>query len=96
MGKPHGANRMFYSNENLDRLAVLGHTETDEDKRKEYVKLWMAQLIRDAPVVYLPTLQFNLGERSYLHGGRIMSIDNYPARFAWIDKAEQERQGIER
>ncbi len=94
--KPHGANRMFYSNENLDRLAVLGHTETDEEKRKEYVKLWMAQLLRDAPVVYLPTLQFNLGERSYLHGGRIMSIDNYPARFAWIDKAEKERQGIER
>ena len=94
--KPHGANRMFYSNENLDRLAMLGHTETDEDKRKEYVKLWMVQLLRDAPVIYLPTLLFNLGERSYLHGTLIMSIDNYPARFAWIDKAEMERQGIKR
>ncbi len=56
----------------------------------------MAQLLSDAPVVYLQTRQLNLGERSYLHGGRIMSIDNYPARFAWIDKAEKERQGIER
>jgi len=94
--KPFGSNRMFYSSEEVDRLTVLAHTETDQEKRKEYVKLWMEELLRDAPVVYLPTLTFNLGNRTYLHGGRILGTDNYPARFAWIDKEEMERQGISR
>jgi ABC-type transport system substrate-binding protein len=94
--KPFGSNRMFYSSEEVDRLTVLAHTETDQDKRKEYVKRWMAELLRDAPVIYLPTLTFNLGERTYLHGGRILGTDNYPARFAWIDKEEMARQGISR
>ncbi len=94
--KPHGANRMFYSSEELDELAMLAHTETDEPKRKEYIKSWMVQLLRDAPVIYLPTLYLTLAERSYLHGGRILSVDNYPARFAWIDKEEMKRQGVER
>jgi peptide/nickel transport system substrate-binding protein len=94
--KPFGSNRMFYSSEEVDRLTALAHTETDQEKRKEYVRLWMEELLRDAPVVYLPTLTFNLGERTYLHGGRILGTDNYPARFAWIDKAEMEAQGVSR
>jgi ABC-type transport system substrate-binding protein len=94
--KPHGANRMFYSSEELDELAILAHTETDEPRRKEYIRLWMVQLLRDAPVIYLPTLYLTLAERTYLHGGRILSVDNYPARFAWIDKEEMKRQGVKR
>ena len=94
--KPHGANRMFYSSEELDKLAILAHTETDEAKRKEHIIAWMQQLLRDTPVIYLPTLYLTLGERSYLHGGRILSTDNYPARFAWIDKEEMKKQGVER
>jgi len=94
--KPFGSNRMFYSSEEIDRLTALAHTETDQEKRKEYVKLWMEELLRDAPVIYLPTLTFNLGERTYLHGGRILGTDNYPARFAWIDQEEMTRQGVTR
>jgi ABC-type transport system substrate-binding protein len=94
--KPHGSNRMFYSSEEVDRLTVLAHHETDEAKRKEYIHLWMKELLRDAPVIYLPTLSLTLANRTYLHDGRILSTDNYPARFAWIDKKEMERQGIKR
>jgi hypothetical protein len=42
----------------------------------------MEELLEDAPVIYLPTLTFTLGERTYLHGGQILGTDNYPARFA--------------
>ena len=94
--KPHGANRMFYSSEELDKLAILSHTETNEAKRKEHIVEWMKQLLRDVPVIYLPTLYLTLAERSYLHGGRILSVDNYPARFAWIDQEEMKRQGVDR
>jgi ABC-type transport system substrate-binding protein len=64
--------------------------------RKEHIIAWMQQLLRDVPVVYLPTLYLTLAERSYLHGGRILSVDNYPARFAWIDKEEMKKQGVDR
>ena len=94
--KPHGANRMFYSSEEVDRLTPLAHHEVDPVKRNEYIRLWMTELMRDAPVIFMPTLAFNLGTRSYLHGDRILSIDQYPARFAWIDKQEKENQGINR
>ena len=50
----------------------------------------------DAPVIYLPTLALNLGSRSYLHGDRILAVDNFPASFAWFDKDEMKRQGIRR
>ena len=56
----------------------------------------MEELLRDVPVIYLPTLTFNLGKRTYLHDGRILGTDNYPARFAWIDKEEMARQGMTR
>lgn len=94
--KPAGANRMFYSSEEVDRLAQAAHTETDEAKRKEDIRLWMAELMRDAPVIFMPTLYLTLAERTYLHGGRILSVDNYPARFAWIDKAAMKGQGVNR
>jgi ABC-type transport system substrate-binding protein len=94
--KPVGANRMFYSSEEVDRLSMLAHSETDEAKRKEYVRLWMVELLRDAPIIFLPTLALNLGSRSYLHDDRILSVDNYPAPFAWLDKEEMKKQGIRR
>ncbi len=94
--KPVGSNRMFYSSEEVDRLSGLAHAETDEAKRKEYIKLWMGELLRDAPVIYLPTLALNLGSRSYLHGDRILAVDNFPASFSWLDKDEMKRQGIRR
>ena len=94
--KPNGANRSFYSSEEVDRLTVLAHHEVDPVKRNEYIRLWMDELMKDAPIIFLPTLTFNLGTRSYLHGDRILSIDQYPARFAWIDQEEKARQGISR
>jgi ABC-type transport system substrate-binding protein len=94
--KPVGANRMFYSSEEVDRLSMLAHSEIDEAKRKDYVKLWMAELLRDAPIIFLPTLALNLGSRSYLHDDRILAVDNYPAPFAWLDKEEMKKQGIRR
>ena len=94
--KPVGANRMFFSDAEIDRLADLAHVETDEAKRKEYVKQWMARLLETAPVIYLPTLNLGLAGRTYLKGDEILAVDNYPAHFAWFDKAEMERQGIKR
>lgn len=94
--KPAGANRMFFSSKEIDRLADSAHKETDEAKRKEYIRQWMAQLLVEAPVIYLPTIHLSLGSRTYVHGDRILAVDNYPATTAWIDKAEQERQGIHR
>jgi len=94
--KPVGSNRMFYSSEEVDRLSMLAHSEVDDAKRKDYVKQWMGELLRDAPVVYLPILALNLGSRSYVRGDRILSVDNYPAPFAWLDKAEMTKQGVRR
>ncbi len=94
--KPIGANRMFYASEEVDRLTLLAHHEVDPALRKEYVRLWMEELLEDAPIIFLPTLALNLGTRSYVHGDRILAIDQYPARFAWIDRAEMERQGVRR
>jgi ABC-type transport system substrate-binding protein len=94
--KPKGANRMFFSSAEIDRLADLAHTTTDQEKRKEYVKQWMAQLLVEAPVIYLPTIHLTLGSRSYVHNDRILATDNYPATTAWIDAAEKARQGIKR
>ncbi|WP_187394056.1 ABC transporter substrate-binding protein [Oceaniovalibus sp. ACAM 378] len=94
--KPKGANRMFFSSSEIDRLADLAHTTTDQEKRKEYVVAWMAQLLEEAPVIYLPTIHLTLGSRSYVHGDRILATDNYPAVSAWIDQEEKARQGIKR
>ena len=94
--KPAGANRMFFSSEEVDRLADAAHTETNEEERRELVRQWMAQLLEEAPVIYLPTLHLSLGSRSYVHGDRILAVDNYPATEAWLDQEEMERQGISR
>ena len=94
--KPFGANRMFYASDEVDRLAILAHRETDPDERAEYVRLWMGELLNDAPVIFLPTLTLNLGTRTYVRGDRILAIDQYPARFAWIDREEMARQGVRR
>lgn len=94
--KPVGANRMFYSSEEIDRVSMLAHSEVDEAKRKDYIKQYMAVLLNEAPVIYLPTLALNLGSRSYLNGDRILSVDNYPAPFAWFDKDEMKKQNIRR
>lgn len=94
--KPIGANRMFYASEEVDRLTLLAHHEVEPLQRKEYVRSWMVELLRDAPVIFLPTLALNLGTRSYVHGDRILSIDQYPARFAWMDPEEMARQGVSR
>ena len=53
-------------------------------------------MIEDAPVIFLPTLTLNLGSRTYVHGDRILSVENYPTRFAWLDKQEMARQGVRR
>jgi len=94
--KPIGANRMFYASDEVDRLTVLAHHEVDPAQRKEWVRLWMVELLDDAPVIFLPTLSLTLGTRSYVHDDRILSIDQYPARFAWIDAQEMARQGVVR
>ncbi len=94
--KPNGANRSFYSSEEVDRITVLAHHETNPAQRDVYIEQWMEQLMQDAPVIFLPTLTFNLGTRTYLKGDRILGIDQYPARFAWIDQEEKSRQGVNR
>ncbi len=92
--KPAGANRMFYASDEVDRLTILAHHEMDPDRRAEYVQLWMAELLEDAPFVVLPTLALNLATRSYVHGDELRIVGTYPARFAWIDPEEMARQGI--
>lgn len=94
--RPICCNRLFYASDEVDRLTDLAHVEIDPAKRLEYIHAWQAELMNDAPMLFLPTLALNLGERSYLKGGRILGVDNYPARFAWFDKEQMEAQGIQR
>jgi len=94
--KPFGSNRMFYYNEKVDELAVAAHHEIDPTRRREIIAEWGRVIIEDAPIIFLPTLTLNLASRTYVHGDRILPVENYPARFAWLDKEEMERQGIKR
>ena len=94
--KPAGANRMFFSNPETDRLAELAHVESDPAKRANYVRQWMAELLKLAPVIYLPTLNLIDASRSYVHGGNYLPANIYDGTFAWIDSAEKKRQGITR
>jgi len=94
--RPVGSNRMYYSNEEVDQLALAAHHEVDPEKRKKIVYDWAKLIIADAPILFLPTLVLNLGSRTYLHDDKILPVENYPARFAWIDKEEMKRQGIKR
>ena len=87
---------MFFSNPETDRLAELAHAEGDEPKRKEYVRQWMAELLKQAPVIYLPTANLTEAVRSYVHGGQYLPSGTYVGTFAWIDKAEKKKQGISR
>ena len=94
--KPHGGNRMFYSNEEVDQLAVAAHHAVDPDERKALIVEWAKILIDEAPIIFLPNLNLNIGSRTYLHGDQILPIELYPARFAWLDAEEMQRQGIVR
>jgi peptide/nickel transport system substrate-binding protein len=94
--KPAGANRMFFSHPETDRLAELAHAEPDQKKRAEYVRLWMAELLKQAPVIYLPTVNLTEAYRTYVHGAQYMPAGTYDATMAWIDKAAKEEQGISR
>ena len=94
--KPAGANRMFFSNPETDRLAELAHVESDPIKRAAVVRLWMAELLKLAPVIYLPTLNLTDATRSYVYGGVYLPANVYDGTSAWIDQAERKRQGINR
>lgn len=94
--KPAGANRMFFSNPETDKLAELAHAESDEVKRAAYVKQWMAELLRLAPVIYLPTLNLTDATRTYVHGGVYLPSNVYDGTQAWIDQAEKKKQGVSR
>jgi ABC-type transport system substrate-binding protein len=94
--KPVGSNRMFYKNPAVDRLAVAAHHESDSDKREAIIRDWARVVIEDAPIVFLPTLTLNLATRTYVHGDAILPVENYPARFAWLDGKEMARQNIRR
>jgi peptide/nickel transport system substrate-binding protein len=94
--KPAGANRMFFSNPETDRLAELAHAEPDQKKRAEYVRLWMAELLKQAPVIYLPTINLTEAIRTYVHGGEYLPSGTYVGTSAWIDQAAKKEQGISR
>ncbi|WP_201833731.1 ABC transporter substrate-binding protein [Microvirga zambiensis] len=94
--KPAGANRMFFSNPETDRLAEAAHAEPDTKKRAEYVRQWMAELLKQAPVIYLPTVNLTEAYRTYVHGAKYLPAGTYDATQAWIDKAAKEEQGISR
>ncbi|WP_342361802.1 ABC transporter substrate-binding protein [Terrarubrum flagellatum] len=94
--KPAGANRMFFSNPETDRLAEEAHVESDPVKRAAIVKQWMAALLKLAPVIYLPTVNLTDATRTYVHGGVYYPANVYDGSFAWIDQAERKKQGISR
>ena len=94
--KPAGANRMFFSNPETDRLAELLMRKAMSKKRAEYVRQWMAELLKQAPVIYLPTSTTEAVQdlrprrRSICRQAPTMRL------IAWIDKADKEEQGISR
>ena len=94
--RPIGSNRMFYANERVDQLALAAHHAVDPERRIELVAEWARLIIEDAPVIFLPTLSLNLATKTYVHGDQILPVENYPTRFAWLDKREMARQGIKR
>ena len=94
--RPIGSNRMFYANERVDQLALAAHHAVDPERRIELVAEWARLIIEDAPVIFLPTLSLNLATRTYVHGDQILPVENYPTRFAWLDKRVMARQGIKR
>ncbi len=94
--KPFGSNRMFYASEVVDEVSLRAHHEVDPGRRDQHVRAWMDELMADAPVIFLPVLTLNLATRTYVHGDRILAVDQYPARFAWIDGDERARQGVRR
>jgi peptide/nickel transport system substrate-binding protein len=56
----------------------------------------MAQLLKQAPVIYLPTVNLTEAYRTYVHGAQYMPAGTYDATMAWIDKAAKKEQGISR
>lgn len=95
--KPFGSNRMFYANDEVDRLSDFTHIETDPIKRSEIAHEALKIIASEAPVIPIVVYIHNLVERSYVHNSQILPIQNqFPARFAWLDQAEMERQGISR
>jgi peptide/nickel transport system substrate-binding protein len=94
--KPVGSNRMFYKNPVVDRLALEAHHERDADRRRAIIRDWARLVIQDAPIVFLPTLTVNLATRTYVHGDSILPVENFPARFAWLDREEMARQKVGR
>lgn len=93
--KPVGANRMFFKSAEVDRLADLAHQEMDPAERKKDIYRWMAQIMKDAPIIFLPTARITLATRTYVHGDSILPVGNYPASFSWIDKKEKKRQKVD-
>lgn len=94
--KPVSSNRMYYSNLEGDELILAAHYEVNPEKRREIIKEWAEIVIEDAPIIFLPTLNLNLVKRTYVHGDKILSVEHYPARFAWLDHEEMRRQGVNR
>jgi ABC-type transport system substrate-binding protein len=94
--KPVGSNRMFYKNAAVDRLALAAHHESNADRRQAIIRDWAKLVIADAPIVFLPTLTVNLASRTYVHGDTILPVENFPTRFAWLDREEMARQKIRR
>ena len=76
--------------------AIWPPRESTESPRASREAMVSNLMIEDAPVIFLPTLTLNLGSRTYVHGDRILSVENYPTRFAWLDKQEMARQGVRR
>jgi ABC-type transport system substrate-binding protein len=94
--KPVGSNRMFYKNAEVDRLALAAHHESNAIRRQTIIRDWARLIIADAPIVFLPTLTVNLASRTYVHGDTILPVENFPSRFAWLDREEMARQKIRR
>jgi len=91
-----GINRMFYGNPEVDALAMEQHYAIDPVERQALLDQWAAQVVEDAPVIFMPTLSLNLVTRTYLHNDEIRSNEAFPHAFAWLDQEEMARQGVSR
>ena len=68
---------MFFSNPETDRLAELAHAEMIRRSGPLIVRQWMAELLKLAPVIYLPTLNLTDATRTYVHDGVYLPANVY-------------------
>ena len=81
---PMAWNLSHYSNPKVDALIQTAGSTTDQDKRKAALKEAQENIMRDAPLAFMNSLNFILGHKATVQGVRVIPnrfVDFREARF---------------